>query len=112
MVAVTMSDKRGLFKLFIIVVLLYAAIFPLLTLDKLIKLLNRASIFEAGNLLLMPPRLRDDGDWVKMSQALTAAAVRVEQAADAKNIDLMLTTGGELYTACTNCHEQYLMEQP
>ena len=27
-------------------------------------------------------------------------------------LDLMLTTGGELYTACTNCHEQYLMEQP
>ncbi len=69
------------------------------------------AVAEAGNLLLMPPRLRD-GDWVKLSQALTDAAMRVEQAAEAKNIDLMLTTAGELYTACTNCHEQYLMEQP
>ena len=63
------------------------------------------AVAEAGNLLLMPPRTRDSGDWVRMAQAMTEAAVRVEQAADARNIDLMLTTGGELYNACTNCHE-------
>jgi hypothetical protein len=69
------------------------------------------AVAEAGNLLLMPPRTRD-GDWVKMAQAMTEAAVRVEQAADARNTDLMLTTGGELYNNFANCHEQYLMEQP
>jgi cell division inhibitor SulA len=68
------------------------------------------AVAEAGNLLLMPPRTKDSGDWVKFSQALTDAAMRVEQAADAKSIDLMLKTGGELYTACTNCHDKYLME--
>jgi cytochrome c556 len=70
------------------------------------------AVAEAGNLLLLPPRAKDAGDWVKMSNALTAAAMRVEQAADAKNIDLMLQTGGDLYNACTSCHEKYLMEQP
>ncbi len=70
------------------------------------------AVAEAGNLLLMPSRIRDNGDWVKMAQAMTDAAVRVEQAADAMNTDLMLKTGGELYNTCTTCHEKYLMEQP
>lgn len=69
-------------------------------------------VAEAGNLLLMPPRSNGEAEWITFSQAMTAAARRVEQAADAQNIDLMLTTGGELYTACTNCHAKYLMEEP
>ena len=81
--------------------------------DEWFQLRMRAlAVAEAGNLLLMPPRTRDSGDWVKLAQAMTDAAVRVEQAADARNIDLLLTTGGELYNTCTNCHETYLMEQP
>jgi hypothetical protein len=70
------------------------------------------AVAEAGNLLLMPPRVKDSGDWVTFSHAMTEAAVRVEQAADAKNVDLMLQTGGELYAACTACHEKYLMAEP
>ena len=74
--------------------------------------LQAIAVAEAGNLLVMPPRAKDSEDWLKLSNALTDAAMRVEQAADAKSIDLMLQTGGELYTACTACHEKYLMEQP
>jgi hypothetical protein len=48
-----MTDRRAPYKLFVIVILVYAAIFPLLTVDTLMKLLGRASIFEAGNLLLL-----------------------------------------------------------
>lgn len=78
--------------------------------DEWFQLRMRAlAVAEAGNLLLMPPRARDSGDWVALSHAMTDAAMRVEQAADARNIDLMLQTGGELYNACTNCHEKYLM---
>jgi hypothetical protein len=81
--------------------------------DEWFQLRMRAlAVAEAGNLLLMAPRARDASDWVSMSHAMTDAAMRVEQAADAGNIDLMLQTGGELYTTCTNCHEKYLMEQP
>jgi hypothetical protein len=74
--------------------------------------MHAIAVAEAGNLLLMPPRRKDDADWVKWSHALTDAAVRVEQAADARNIDRLLQTGGEVYTACTGCHAKYLMEQP
>jgi hypothetical protein len=74
--------------------------------------MHAIAVAEAGNLLLMPPRAKGDDDWAPLSKALTAAAMRVEQAADAKNVNLMLQTGSELYVACTNCHEKYLMEQP
>jgi hypothetical protein len=74
--------------------------------------MHAIAVAEAGNLLLMPPRAKGDADWAGLSNAMTAAAMRVEQAADAKNVDLMLQTGSELYVACTNCHEKYLMEQP
>jgi hypothetical protein len=74
--------------------------------------MHAIAVAEAGNLLLMPPRLRNEADWVKWSHALTDAAARVEQAADARNVDLLLETGGQMYTACTQCHAKYLMEQP
>jgi hypothetical protein len=74
--------------------------------------MHAIAVAESGNLLLMPPRAKGDADWATLSRALTTAAMRVEQAADAKNVDLMLQTGSELYVACTNCHEKYLMEQP
>lgn len=74
--------------------------------------MHAIAVAEAGNLLLIRPRLRDVDEWAVFARAMTDAAMRVEQAADAKSIDLMLQTGGELYAACTNCHEKYLMEQP
>jgi hypothetical protein len=74
--------------------------------------MHAIAVAEAGNLLLMPPRLKNEAEWVKWSHALTDAAVRVEQAADARNVNLLLETGGEMYTACTQCHAKYLMEQP
>jgi hypothetical protein len=71
------------------------------------------AVAEAGNLLMMPPRAKDTGDWITFSRAMTDSAYRVAQAAEAKNTDLMLTTGGEMYNACTACHEKYLtMPEP
>jgi hypothetical protein len=71
------------------------------------------AVAEAGNLLQMPPRAKDTGDWATFSRALTDSAYRVAQAAEAKNTDLVLSTGSEMYNACTACHEKYLtMPEP
>lgn len=71
------------------------------------------AVAEAGNLLMMPPRAKDAGDWITYSRALIDSAYRVAQAAEAKNTELVLTTGGEMYNACTACHEKYLtMPEP
>ncbi len=68
------------------------------------------ALAESGNLLLMPPRLRDAGDWVAMSHALTDASMEVLQAARVQDVDELLRTGSILYEACLNCHEQYVTE--
>jgi hypothetical protein len=75
--------------------------------------MSALAVAEAGNLLMLPPRAKDGGEWLTFSRALTDSAYRVAQAAEAKNLDLVLQTGGEMYNACTACHEKYLtMPEP
>ena len=66
------------------------------------------ALAEAGNLLLIPPRLRDEGEWVVSSHAMTDAALEVLQAARAQDVDELLRTGGILYASCVTCHEIYI----
>lgn len=69
------------------------------------------ALAEAGNLLLIPPRAPDTGDWATFSRALTTAAVEITKAAEAKDVDRMLSTGSDMYRACVNCHAKYLPEE-
>jgi cytochrome c556 len=66
------------------------------------------AVAEAGNLLLMPPRAKDRGDWQTFARALTDAAAKVAKAAESKDVDRLLATGSEMYAACTSCHRKYL----
>jgi hypothetical protein len=66
------------------------------------------SIAEAGNLLLIAPRLRDTGDWRQFSRAMTTRAADVARAAEARDVDRLLDTGGALYETCTACHQKYV----
>lgn len=69
------------------------------------------AVAEAGNLLLIPPRAKDTGEWAAFSRALTEAGVAVTKAAEAKDLERMLSTGSDLYRACVNCHARYLPEE-
>lgn len=69
-----------------------------------------AVVAESGNLLLMPGRARDEGDWVKHSHDLTKAAQAVLLAAEAKDTASLFTAGGDMYLVCTACHEQYALD--
>ena len=62
---------------------------------------------EAGNLLMMPPRAKDGGEWMKMSQALADSAVVAWRAADSRNVDELYRIGGVIDEACENCHKKY-----
>ena len=63
---------------------------------------------ESGNLLMMPPRARDTGEWAKAAQALIETGTAAVQAAEKKNADDLFTVGGQIYGACTNCHVKYI----
>ena len=71
--------------------------------------IHALGVAEAANLLMLPPRARDNGDWMKMATALNESAVTVAEAAQSKDLDALLKTGGEMYNACTQCHEKYVM---
>lgn len=72
---------------------------------------NRAMmVAEAGNLLMMAPRAKDTGDWMKYSQEMIDTGTAAMRAAEAKDVEKLFATGGQLYQACTDCHQNYIEE--
>ena len=69
--------------------------------------LQALSIAEAGNLLMMPSRAKDAGDWVTDAHAMSEKAAAVADAASRQDVDRLLNAGGELYETCTACHAKY-----
>ena len=66
-------------------------------------------VAEAGNLLMLPGRARDNGDWMKFAAALHKAGVDAQQATEDRDDKRMFETGGEIYEVCTQCHQKYLL---
>ena len=69
-----------------------------------------ATVAEAANLLLLPSRRRDDGDWVKYAQALSDVALEALEATEAKDSARMGEVGAKLDEVCEACHHKYLPE--
>jgi hypothetical protein len=67
------------------------------------------TISESGNLLMMSPRAKDDGDWMKWSAQLVDVGVEARKAAESKNPEKVLELGEQVYNVCTACHMQYIM---
>ena len=68
---------------------------------------NAAMLAEAGNLLVMEDRAVDNGDWVKTSRDLTAAATRALKAAEDRSPDGIIDAGGAINETCDSCHAKY-----
>jgi hypothetical protein len=66
-------------------------------------------VAESGNLLMMVPRARDGGDWMRASQAMIDSGRATMKAAEAKDADKVFELGGVIYNACTNCHAKYAL---
>jgi hypothetical protein len=66
------------------------------------------ALAESGNLLMLVPRAKDGGEWMKRSQELITTGEEAIRAADAKNAERLFTVGGDIYEACSNCHRQYM----
>src|SRR5262245_63288195 len=56
---------------------------------------NALILAESGNLLMMGNRIKDHGDWIKMSQALIDAGAIAAKAAETKNADALFQAGGQ-----------------
>jgi hypothetical protein len=66
-----------------------------------------AALGEAGALIMMPGRAIDQGDWIKMSQAMIDAAKQTLAAVAKKSPDAVLESGEAVNTSCDACHEKY-----
>jgi len=72
---------------------------------------SAATVAEAGNLLMMEGRARNQDDWMKKSRALIDSANLMLQAIDAKDAPGVFTAGSDLYLACSGCHSTYAFTQ-
>jgi hypothetical protein len=68
---------------------------------------NALTLAESGNLLMIGNRARDQGDWIKMSQALVDVGMVALKAAEAKDPQALFEAGGEVYAVCQQCHVKY-----
>jgi len=69
---------------------------------------NQAIVLaESGNLLMMGTRVRDNGNWMKMSRAMVDAAALAAAAAEKKDAKALEAATDSITTACMECHRPY-----
>jgi cytochrome c556 len=68
------------------------------------------SLAESGNLLLIPGRAVDDGDWSRFSHMLIDTAAQAYTAAQAKDSNGVSDAGNVIYEACEGCHKKYMTQ--
>ena len=66
------------------------------------------AISESGNLLMMAPRAKDGGEWMKAAEAMVETGQAAIRAIEKRNADELFTVGGDIYDSCTNCHSKYM----
>jgi len=69
-----------------------------------------AALVESGNLLLVPGRAIDSGDWTKMTLDFIEKSKIVLKAMESKSTDAVLSSGSDLNVTCDNCHARYMRQ--
>ena len=62
---------------------------------------------ESANLLMVGTRVRDTGNWMKMSRAMVDAAALAATAAEKKDAKALEAATDSITTACMECHRPY-----
>jgi hypothetical protein len=68
---------------------------------------SAAILVEAGNLLMIEGRTKDDHQWMAYAKKLSLKAEVALQAAQNKNKDDLFNAGGDIYDVCKGCHDKY-----
>jgi hypothetical protein len=69
---------------------------------------NQALVLaESGNLLMVGTRVRDNGNWMKMSRAMVDAAALAATAAEKKDAMALETATDAITVSCMECHRPY-----
>jgi hypothetical protein len=73
---------------------------------------NALNLAEAGNLLLLPGRVKDSGEWAKHAKALIDTGSQAFKAANAKDAKTLESVGDKIDEVCEGCHAIYLPTAP
>jgi hypothetical protein len=65
------------------------------------------TLAESGNLLMLPGRAKDGGDWMKFAQELVDTSTAALRAVEAKDYERLLYVGGPIDEVCERCHKKY-----
>jgi hypothetical protein len=68
---------------------------------------NALMMAEAGNLLMMGNRAKDQDNWMKDAKLLVEVGAAAFKAAQAKDADALDALSEQLNTACVTCHQDY-----
>lgn len=68
---------------------------------------SAATLIEAGNMLTLQGRAKDQKQWTSYARLLSKTAETALKAAQAKNKDALFDAGGDIYSACKGCHDKY-----
>jgi len=71
--------------------------------------MNFLALAESANVLMAPPRARDQGQWMKDAKLLLDVAVKAYRLAKAKDYEALTAPelNEEIYEACQACHVNY-----
>ncbi len=67
-------------------------------------------LMEAGNLLMIGDRAIDDEEWMRMAGDFVDVGKLAMEATASHDPQRVFDIGGEVYAACTACHERYWVE--
>lgn len=65
------------------------------------------TLAESGNLLLMPGRVREKGNWSSDTKMMIDAGTAAFKAAKAHDLEGVKAVNDALYASCVTCHAQY-----
>ncbi len=65
------------------------------------------TLAEAGNLLMIGNRPKDNDLWFRNARSLTDAAMVAVKAVDERNPEALFNAGGQVYEVCKSCHDHY-----
>ena len=65
------------------------------------------ALAESANLLAIPGRARDQGDWMKNAKMLADAGSAAYKAAQAKDASALAAVADSIDASCTACHKKY-----
>jgi len=66
------------------------------------------TLAEAGNLLMMPPRAIDNGDWIRLATDLVDVGLHAAKVAIDEDFEGVLAAGEQIYNVCVECHQLYV----